>query len=145
MIKKLLDKIINTPKPEKVVCEIDEEIVDCVEMDTPTYIGYPAPPYLQDDPWFGPAPNLSEKQIDYMEKETQIKIQEGKLKMCPETGQYVPTTQSENIHQKMYEIATKNWTTVSESLGGSENFQEGPGGLNGWQSGTGLRQFRNEQ
>ena len=31
----------------------------------------------------------------------------------------------DDIHQKMYEIATKNWNTVSESQGASENFQEG--------------------
>ena len=34
----------------------------------------------------------------------------------------------------MYEIATKNWNTVAETQGGSENFQEGPGG---WKSGNG--------
>ena len=43
------------------------------------------------------------------------------------------------IHAKMYEIATQNWTTVEETQGGSENFQEGPGG---WNSGTGLAQFK---
>jgi hypothetical protein len=47
-----------------------------------------------------------------------------------------------DIHQKLYEVATKNWTTVGETQisaqGGSENFQEGPGG---WQSGTGYGQF----
>ena len=42
--------------------------------------------------------------------------------------------ESEDIHQKMYDIATQNWNTVSESQGGSENFQEGPGG---WNSGNG--------
>ena len=46
--------------------------------------------------------------------------------------------ESEDIHQKMYDIATQNWNTVSESQGGSENFQEGPGG---WNSGTGHNQF----
>ena len=33
--------------------------------------------------------------------------------------------EDENIHQKMYEMATKNWNTVGEFLGGSENFQGG--------------------
>ena len=46
--------------------------------------------------------------------------------------------ESENIHQEMYELASKSWNTVSETQGGSENFQEGPGG---WNSGTGMRQF----
>ena len=47
--------------------------------------------------------------------------------------------ESSNIHQEMYELATKNWTTVAETQGGSENFQEGPGG---WNSGTGMAQFK---
>ena len=38
----------------------------------------------------------------------------------------------------MYEIASKNWNTVAETQGGSENFQSGPGG---WNSGTGMGQF----
>jgi len=48
------------------------------------------------------------------------------------------TKEPEDIHQKMYEIATKSWNTVAETQGGSENFHEGPGG---WNSGTGMGQF----
>ena len=36
----------------KVECAIDEEVVDCSEMDSPPYIGVPAPAFLTDDPWF---------------------------------------------------------------------------------------------
>ena len=96
------------------------------------YTGVPAPAYLEDDPWFGPAPNLTEKQQDYMEQETLIKQQE-------EQERSEDTCESHDIHAKMYEIATQNWTTVAETQGGSENFQEGPGG---WNSGTGLAQFK---
>ena len=96
------------------------------------YTGVPAPAYLEDDPWFGPAPNLTEKQQDYMEQETLIKQQE-------EQERSEDTCESHDIHAKMYEIATQNWTTVAETQGGSENFQEGPGG---WNSGTGLGQFQ---
>lgn len=101
------------------------------------YIGIPAPTYLQDDPWFGSAPNLSEKQQDCMKQETEVKKQEEERKKeLRASGNIV---EDENIHQKMYEIASKNWTTVGESQGGSENFQEGPGG---WHSGNGYNQFR---
>ena len=64
-----------------------------------------------------------------MEKETEIKKQEA------ENRQYW-TNESENIHQEMYEIATKNGKTTVQlnPVGGSETFQEGPGG---WTSGTG--------
>ena len=62
-----------------------------------------------------------------MEQETEMKLQEQKRR--EEAGE-----ESEDIHQKMYEIATKKLNTVAETQGGSENFQEGPGG---WKSGNG--------
>ena len=91
------------------------------------YTGIPAPAYLDDDPWFGPAPVRSEKQLEYMEMETEMRMVEEKKKLDN-------PCESHDIHAKMYEIATKNWTTVAETQGGSENFQEGPGG---WNSGNG--------
>ena len=94
------------------------------------YTGVPAPAYLKEDPWF-PLPVYSEKQQDYMQQETEMKMQE-------EEKRSEETKESEDIHQKMYEIASKNWNTVSETQGGSENFQEGPGG---WNSGPGMGQF----
>lgn len=96
-----------------------------IDKDTTPYTGTPAPVYLNDDPWFGPAPIPTENQKDYMERETKIKQEEKKIKS-------EETCESEDIHAKMYEIATQNWTTVEETQGGSENFQEGPGG---WKSG----------
>ena len=113
-------------------CAIDEEVVDCGEMDSPSYIGTPAPAYLEDDPWFGSAPTPTEKQMDYM-------VQEAEIKMAEEQQRSEKTCESHDIHAKMYEIATQNWTTVAETQGGSENFQEGPGG---WNSGTGINQFQ---
>ncbi len=125
----LLQKKANTFNVE---CAVDEEVVDCGEMDSPPYIGIPAPAYLEDDPWFGPA-IVSNKGQDYMEKEAEIKQQE------EENRQYW-TNEPEDIHQVMYEIATKNQSTTLhlDPPGGSENFQSGPGG---WTSGTGLNQF----
>ena len=114
----------------KVECAIDEEVVDCDEMDNPPYVGVPAPGYLEIDPWFSP-PVLSEKQMTY--KEAHDKAVEEK-QILDESE----TKESADIHQKLYEMASKNWTTVVESQGGSENFQEGPGG---WMSGTGYGQF----
>ena len=116
----------------EVECAIDEEVVDCDEMDSPPYIRVPAPAYLEDDPWFGMSPTPTEKQQDYM-------AQEAEIKMVEEQQRSEETCESEDIHAKMYEIATQNWTTVAETQGGSENFQEGPGG---WNSGTGINQFQ---
>ena len=133
-----MNKIIKTIKnifiPEseiiedKIECAIDDEIIDCKEMDEePVYTGIPAPVYLKEDDWFGYAPEYTEKQKDYMKMETEIKRQEFEKNFSVE-----PT----DIHQKMYEIATKNHNTTLDlnPPGGSENFHEGPGG---WNSGNG--------
>jgi len=144
----------------KVECAIDEEIVDCAELEAPVdecgpshfshgyspygnipsenrYIGVPAPAVLSNDSWFGDVTYKSQKQLDYMEQEIEIKKQEEVRK--EELRASGHTVEDENIHQKMYEIATKNWTTVGETQGGSENFHEGPGG---WNSGNGMGQFK---
>ena len=62
---------------DQIQCAIDEQIVECeseaFKQDALNYYtGVPAPVYLEDDPWFGPAPVRSEKQLDYIEQETFI-------------------------------------------------------------------------
>ena len=104
----------------KMECATEEDDVKCSEDDTSSVVGVPAPTYLKDDNWFGPAPIKSEKQLDYMEQETLIKQQQ---------YQQNDFLESENIHEMMYQISIQNGNTVDESQGGSENFQEGPGGL----------------
>ena len=96
-----------------------------------SYTGIPGPVYLQDDEWFGPAPIRSRKQIDYMEQEMEMIRQEREENFSVEPS---------DIHQKMYEIATKNHNTTLDldPPGGSENFHTGPGG---WNSGNGREQF----
>lgn len=127
-IKSLLKKAFI--KPQKVECAIDNQIVDCeseaFKQDALNYYtGVPAPAYLKDDEWFGPAPEYTEKQKDYMVQETEIKRQEFEKSFSIEP---------ENIHQVMYEMATKNQSgSWQETLpGGSENFQSGP---SAWASG----------
>tara|TARA_Y100000401_G_C8304709_1_gene216207 strand:+ start:676 stop:1074 length:399 start_codon:yes stop_codon:yes gene_type:complete len=108
---------------DQIQCAIDEQIVDCegeaFKQDALNYYtGVPAPVYLEDDPWFGPAPARSQKQLDYIEQETFIKQQQAQ-----EVGKREP----DNIHQLMYEIATKSSATTLQldPVGGSENFQGG--------------------
>ena len=129
-VKELLSK-----KTNKIECAIDEEVVDCDELEDDGldyedqyYTGVPAPPYLQDDPWFGPAPTYSQKQLDYMVQETEIKQKEREENFSVE---------SEDIHQRMYEIATQNSPTTIQlnPPGGSENV---------WMSGTGMGQFNDQ-
>ena len=110
---------VNWPqvKEEDIECAIDENIVECSEMDSPPYTGVPAPAYLSEDEWFAPPIN-SQKQLDYMEEEIEMKRQEREQNFSVEP---------ENIHQIMYEIATKNQSTTLhlDPIGGSENFQGG--------------------
>ena len=133
----LLQKKAGIFKEEDVECAIDDQVVDCKEVDKQPYTGIPAPVVSATDDWFSSPdefvePVYTEKQRDYMEQETIIKMQE-------EMQNTEVTCESEDIHQKMYEIATKNWNTV---VGGSENFQESSGG---WMSGTGYGQFINDK
>ena len=125
---------VNWPSiPEdKVECSIDDTPIDCQDLQE-NYTGVPAPEYLEDDPWFGPAPVRSEKQLEYIEKETEIKKEEEEKRKKEYNGEPC------NMHQLMYEMATSNWNTVQETQGGSENIQEGSGG---WNSGTGWSSFR---
>jgi hypothetical protein len=128
----LLQKKAGTYK--EVECAVDDEVVDCDEMEYP-YLGVPAPLLLEDDPWFGPAPKLTEKQ-------EVIRAQlEEEQQLIAEEEDKSPDKEVANIHQVMYDIATKGKATTLalDPIGGSENFHEGPGG---WNSGTGLNQFR---
>ena len=128
------------PKSQTLECTIDDTPIDCADLQENYdqgecfkqdainyYTGVPAPAYLADDDWFGPAPVRSEKQLDYIEQETIAKQEEEEKRKEYGGGPC-------SMHQLMYEMATSNWNTVKESQGGSENFQEGPGG---WNSGNG--------
>ena len=104
------------------------------------FVGIPAPEYLEDDPWFGPA-TLSEKQVSIKESRAQL---EAENLLIPDSEDQPPSKEVANIHEVMYNIATSNGKTTTQLNpmpqlgGGSENFQSGPGG---WMSGTGMAQF----
>ena len=65
---------------------------------TKTFTGIPAPKFLTDDPWFGPA-TISEEQQQYMlaelEKENILLPQEK------------TSEELDNIHEIMYNLSTK--------------------------------------
>ena len=119
---------------DKVTCAIGDEVADCKELQAleSSYIGVPAPAVLQEDSWFGSVPEHTDKQKEYLQQEAQERLHDDLRK------EHEKSKESENIHQEMYELASKNWNTVSETQGGSENFHEGPGG---WTSANGMRQF----
>ena len=103
---------------KEIECAIDENIVECTEMEEESYTGVPAPDMLIVDPWFGPAV-ISDLNKDYMEQETLAKQQEQETQS--------DSVESDNIHQEMYELATKSGATTLQldPIGGSENFQGG--------------------
>ena len=124
MIKQILSKLF-TQKPNDIECAIDEDKVDCehlVDDQDKAYVGVPAPILNPVDEWFsssyGCPSAVTEKQKDYMEQETLIKQQQ-----YQETHSVEPA----NIHQVMYEMATRSGATTVQldPIGGSENFQGG--------------------
>ena len=126
MIKKLINKLFSQKiSEEDIECTIDEDPVDCIHFDDDqdkAYVGVPAPILNPVDEWFsssyGCPSVVTEKQKDYMEQETLIKQQQ-----YQETHSVEPA----NIHQVMYEMATKSGATTVQldPIGGSENFQGG--------------------
>ena len=140
----LIMKKSGTFKEENIECSIDKQKIECSKLEAPIfkcgpghfshgyspYVGVPAPVYLNDDPWFGPAPVRSQNQIDYMQQEIEIKRREFEKNFSVEP---------EDIHQRMYEIANQNHNVILDYdySGGSENFLDGGPNGYGWMSGTG--------
>ena len=129
MIQKVISKLKKVFIPRSEF--IDDEPKK-VEKPQPSYIGVAAPVVTPTDTWFS-EPVKTEKVIAY-EKHVAQKIEEQKI---IEAAQ--PKKEAKNIHQMMYERASKSWNSWQENIGGSENFQSGPGG---WNSGNGMSQFR---
>lgn len=113
-MKKLLNRISNVAKKvlkkEKTINLIPFVTWINSELDKKPHKTVPAPEYLQDDPWFGPAIMSDENKEKYEH-----------INDDPHDGWWLrpeeDTVEPENIHQVMYEMATKN----KVHLGGSEN------------------------
>ena len=135
-LQKFLNKVVGEKTLEDTILESTKQEVETqttlLQKKAEPFTGVPAPVYLKDDEWFGPAPEYTEKQQEYRQQEAMERLHQ-------EYREEKKTCESHDIHAKMYQIATKNWTTVAETQGGSENFQEGP---DGWNSGTGINQFK---
>ena len=124
MIKQIINKLFSQKiSEEDIECAIDENIVDCEHFDDDqdkAYVGVPAPVMTPVDNWFSGSYGfateipITEKQKDYMERENEMKM----------TDQ---SKEPDNIHQLMYEMATKSGATTIQldPIGGSENFQGG--------------------
>ena len=132
MIKKVIKKGIKYVKKVFIPrSEFIEETPKKPEKKQSTYTGVVAPVATPFDSWFS-KPVKSEKVVAY-EKHVAQKIEEQKI-----IEEAQPKKEPEDIHQQMYARASKFFGSWQENVGGSENFQSGPGG---WNSGTGMRQF----
>ena len=124
MIKQIINKLFSQKiSEEDIECAIDENIVDCDHFDDDqdkAYVGVPAPVLTPHDDWFEDPPK-TEMQMEY--EHINDDLQDGWW-LHPE---YQDTKESPNIHQEMYEIATKSGATTVQldPIGGSENFQGG--------------------
>ena len=130
MIKKAINKLkkVFIPKSEFI-----KEEPKKVEKPREQYIGVVAPIVTPFDSWFS-KPVKTEKVISHEEKVAEVVKQK--------EAEQPKSKEPQNIHQQMYERASKYWGTWKEEIqspGGSENFQSGPGG---WNSGTGMGQFK---
>ena len=118
----LLKKKAGVFKEEDIECSIDEQIVDCKDLDEDPYVGVPAPILTPHDDWFKDPPK-TEMQMEYEH-----------INDDPHDGWWLrpewqddKSNEPDNIHQLMYEIATKSGATTIQldPIGGSENFQGG--------------------
>tara|TARA_B100000965_G_C19423861_1_gene683334 strand:- start:284 stop:643 length:360 start_codon:yes stop_codon:yes gene_type:complete len=115
MIKKLIKKLFSK-KTTEIECVIDEQVVDCEEIDADSYVGVPAPIESPVDDWFETPPKT----------EMQMEFEAFKQ----EAHKFYGTKEPKNIHQLMYDMATESGkhTTAAwfdaGNIGGSENFQE---------------------
>ena len=124
MIKKLIDKLFSQKiTDEDIECAIDDNTVDCSKFDDDqdkAYVGVPAPVLNPVDEWFaspyGCPPVITEKQKEYQESES---FKEEAIKYY--------SKEPDNIHEVMYDMATKSGATTLQldPIGGSENFQGG--------------------
>jgi hypothetical protein len=129
MIKQIINKLFSQKIDEEhLECAIDEDTVDCGHLDDDqdkAYVGVPAPILNPIDEWFaspyGCPSAITEKQKEY--EHINDDFQDGWW-LLPE---YQDTKESPNIHQEMYDLATKSGktTTQLDPIGGSENFQGG--------------------
>jgi len=131
-----LKNILGFTKQKEVKCTIDDleaPLFECGPGHLTQgygffgYTGVPAPAILPDDPWFGPSPVKSEKQKQIVPQDIVVNMDGGV------GGSWKVNSEPDNIHELMYDMATKHGktTTQLDPVGGSENFQGGSENIHG--------------
>ena len=129
MILKAIKKLLKPKLTEKEITRIEAPVAECGPGHLTQgygFVGIPAPKVLKNDPWFG-EPVKSEKQLEYEH-----------INDDPHDGwwlrpEWQDPKEPDNIHEVMYDIATKcgKTTTQLDPVGGSENFQGGSENIHG--------------
>ena len=125
-LTKTLKDILGFTKQKEVKCTIDDLEAPLFECGSGHltqgygFIGIPAPKVLKNDPWFG-EPIMSEKQKEIVSQDIVVNMDGGV------GGSWKVNSEPDNIHELMYDMATKHGktTTQLDPVGGSENFQGG--------------------
>jgi len=111
------------PKVECLIDDLEAPLFECgpghLTQGYGSFVSVPAPKYLKDDPWFGPAV-LSDYQMTLKETFDHA-VSDGQL--LPEND----TAEPKNIHEKIYQMAISSGKTtihLNPIVGGSEIFQE---------------------
>jgi len=131
MIEKLLKNINKIFAPKEESKKVQKKSSSTTKSQ-PQHLGTPAPVLMPIDPWF------SDPDVKPVKTEKQITHEEMLEEASRREAENNKSKESDDIHQKLYEMATKSWGSWQENIGGSENFQEGTGE---WNSGSGLVQF----
>ena len=129
MILKAIKKLLKPKLTEKEITRIEAPVAECGPGHLTQgygFIGIPAPVVLPDDPWFGPSPVKSEKQMTHEEMLEEASRRE-------EENRKEESREPDNIHEVMYDMATRcgKTTTQLDPVGGSENFQGGSENVHG--------------
>ena len=129
MILKAIKKLLKPKLTEKEITRIEAPVAECGPGHLTQgygFVGIPAPKVLKNDPWFG-EPVKSEKQLEYEH-----------INDDPHDGwwlrpEWQDPKEPDNIHEVMYDMATKCGTTTTQldPVGGSENFQGGSENIHG--------------
>ena len=131
MILKAIKKLLKPKLTEKEITRIEAPVAECGPGHLTQgygffgYTGVPAPIVLPHDPWFSDPPK-SEMQTTHEEMLEEASRRE-------EENRKEERKEPENIHEVMYDMATKcgKTTTQLNPVGGSETFQGGSENIHG--------------
>ena len=130
MILKAIKKLLKPKIRKDEIAKLEAPVIECgsgyFTQGYGSFVGIPAPKVLKNDPWFG-EPIMSEQQKEIFTEDIVVNMDGGV------GGSWKVDNEPVNIHEVMYDMATKTnkTTTQLNPIGASENFQGGSENLYG--------------